>query len=52
MDEELLESHRKALEALRSSAEMYDDPVIDQRIVELTLASIRLMEAVEERRTV
>ncbi len=52
MNEKLLERHQKALEALRSCAEMYDDPVIDQRITELTLASKRLLEAAEERRTV
>ncbi len=45
MDKELLERHQKALEALRSCAEMYDDPVIDQRITELTLASKKLIES-------
>ncbi len=48
MDEELLERHQKALEALRRSAEMYDDPVIDQRIMELTLTSKKLLESKEK----
>lgn len=45
MDKEILERHQKALEALRSCAAMYEDPVIDQRIIELTLASKKLMES-------
>ncbi len=45
MDKEDLERHQKALEALRNCAEMYEDPVIDQRIIELTLASKKLMES-------
>ncbi len=46
MDSEDLERHQKALEALRSCAKMYDDPIIDQRIMELTLASKKLMDSI------
>ncbi|HIJ00525.1 MAG TPA: hypothetical protein HA366_03205 [Candidatus Methanomethylophilaceae archaeon] len=50
MEEDVIKRHRKALDALRKSAEMYDEPGIDQSIIELTLASERLIKNIFEER--